>query len=384
MLLLLVVGVVLTVFVSRQQQHYKQKAAETNIIYPANMEFDPPGRYLDGSYNIASLTNPNVAGVVINFSWAAVEPQQGVFNFAPQDKEIADWVAVGKKVAFQVRFLFQGGHRSCTQATTQHDLPTWEVTRIQHFCDTDKGMIIPDYFDPTFQADAKAFVSVVAQHYANSPYKGSIVYVRVATGTGGEQNLLMYCPSKRPACDYPTDVKQLITYGYGNNASAIYAYDQNMLSYYKNAFSYTTVMYADNTPFPFGATIIRGVNLNTNPATGNQVGFDISKWAVANGMGIGYMGLGPKSSFDSFLDFDQIISYVKTNYPHSYVHFQMGGKMSSASDVQDSITNAMKQYARTIEWYAQDIDNPAYQPYLAQWQTYVNNTFGGGTTPSPH
>lgn len=347
-------------------------------MYPANIEFDPPGAYAYGAYNPASLTNPNVAGVVINFPWGAVEPQQGVFNFAPADKEIAAWVAARKKIMFQVRFLYQGGTPSvpnCGAANGPNDLPGWEVARIQHFCDSDKGMIIPDYFDPTFRADAKAYVQAIAQHYASSPYRSSLVYVRVATGTGGEQNLLMRCVEGSGNCDYQIDVSRLIAYGY--TPTALLNYDKDMLSFYKSAFNYTTVVYAISTPIPEG-----GPRLNINPATGNHVEVDIAKWAVANGMGLGQMGLGPEPSYPGVENLSLLIAYIRANYPHTYVHFQVFGRVFSVSDVQGDITNATTLDAKTIEWYGQDINNPAYQSLFQTWQQAVNSKFGRMAAPT--
>lgn len=366
LLALLVILLVLPFTVLLQQQH---TAGPTSSSYPANIEFDPPS-YPYGTYNQASLTNPDVAGVVVNLSWGAVEPQQGTFNFALADNEIATWVAQGKRAALQVRFLYQGGDPSvpnCGAATTPNDLPGWEIARIQHFCDSDKGMIIPDYFDPTFQADAKAYVSAIAQHYASSPFRSSIIYVRVATGTGGEANLLIPCATTSTTCDYRTDVKQLIAYGY--TPTAVLNYEENMLFYYKSVFNYTTVIYGMTIPL-----LLEG-KLNINPATRNQVEFDVAEWAVANRIGIGAEGLVPFSSYSDYMRLNTIIAYVKANYPNTYVQFQTVGRVAGVSAVQGDITNAKALYAKTIEWYGQDTDTPAYQPLFASWQQMVDSKF---------
>lgn len=355
-------------------QNQKTPGATATISgsYPANVEFDNPGTYPYGGYNPASLSNSNVGGVVINFSWGAVEPQQGVFNFAPADNEIAAWVHAGKKVVFQVRFLKQGGVASvpnCGAANQGDDLPVWEVNRIPHLCQSFRGMIIPNYFSPTFQADAKAFVSAVAQHYSNSPYRSSIVYVRVATGTGGEQNLLQGCRSPSCRSEYQADVQQLMSWGY--SPAALITYDENMLSFDKSVFNYTTVMYALGGPIP------QVGKLNINPETGNPVWMDVAEWAAANGMGVGQMGLNPSPSYASGGGLSTIISNILAKYPNTYIHFQTVDRVTSAADVQADITTATNLHARTIEWYEQDINNPSYQSLLQQWQQTVNSKFGG-------
>lgn len=354
-----------------------QQAAGTSL-YPANIEFDPPGAYAYGAFNPASLTNPNVAGVVINFPWGAVEPQQGVFNFAPADKEIAAWVAAGKKIAFQVRFLYQGGNPSvpnCGAANGPNDLPGWEVARIPHFCDSNTGMLLPDYFDSTFQADAKAFVQAIAQHYASSPYRSRIVYVRVATGTGGEQNLIGGCHDAACQSDYTAGVNQLVAYGY--TPTALITYDKAMLSFYKSAFNYTTVMYAFSNPIP------QKESLDVNPATGNPVWLDVAEWAAANGMAVGQMGLSPNPSYVSGGMLTTLIAYIRTHYPDTYVAFQTVSRVSGRFAVRGDITNATSLGAKTIEWYGQDINIASYQSLFQPWQQTVNSRFGKSVTPTP-
>jgi hypothetical protein len=338
--------------------------------YPANIEFDEPGTYAYGSYNTASISNPNVGGVVINFSWGAVEPQQGTLNFGPADHEIASWVAAGKKIVFQIRFLSQKGNNAstvsdCSTANGPDDLPPWEVARIPHLCDTTHNMIIPDYFNSTFQADAQAYVKAIAQHYANSPYRSSIIYVRIATGTGGEQNLLMGCRFETCHSSYVSYVQQLQSWGY--TPTALINYDQTMLSAYKAAFNYTTVIYAISQPIP---EIGR---LNINPATGNMVFVDVAQWAAANGIGLGQMGLNPNPSYPAGGGLDQLISNILAKYPNTYIQFQTVGPVTSAADVQGDIANATQLHGRSIEWYEQDINNLSYQPYFAQWQQTVNS-----------
>lgn len=346
--------------------------------YPANVEFDPPGVYAYGAYNPASLTNANVAGVVVNFPWGAVEPQQRVFNFAPADKEIAAWVAAGKKIMFQIRFLYQGGTPSvpnCGAANGPNDLPGWEVARIPHFCDSDRGMLIPDYFDSTFQADARAFVQAVAQHYVSSPYRSRIVYVRVATGTGGEQNLIGGCHDAACQSDYTADVDQLIAYGY--TPTALITYDKAMLSFYKSAFNYTTVMYAFSDPIP------QKESLDVNPATGNPVWLDVAEWAAANGMAVGQMGLSPNPSYASGGKLGTFFAYIQTHHPDTYVAFQTVSRVSGVFAVQGDITNATSLGARTIEWYGQDINIASYQSLFQPWQQAVDSRFGKSGIPTP-
>ena len=131
--------------------------------YAANIDFESMNSY--GTYNPAALANPSIGAVDINMNWVSVEPQQGVFNWKPADNEIAAWANQGKKFTIVARFINEG-QGNCNGFQL---LPAWEIVRIPHFCST-TGQIIPDYFDPTFKADLKAYAQAIAQHIAASPY----------------------------------------------------------------------------------------------------------------------------------------------------------------------------------------------------------------------
>src|SRR5437899_11904355 len=72
-----------------------RSASASGSIYPANIEYDHNTPY--GWYEQSNLTNPNIGAVDINMNWIDIERQQGVFNWAPADQEMADWSSHGKK-----------------------------------------------------------------------------------------------------------------------------------------------------------------------------------------------------------------------------------------------------------------------------------------------
>jgi hypothetical protein len=314
--------------------------------YPANIDLEPLGSY--GTYSQAALSNPNIGAVDVNMNWISVEPQQGVFNWAPVDNEIAAWAGKGKKFTLVVRYIKEG--TSGIDCTGPQYMPSWEAARIQYFCDRDLGTLIPDYFDATFQADLKAYVQAIAAHFAQYAYKNNLLYARIGLGEGGEGFPLMSRGS-----DYQIDKNQLIAWGYSPQNWA--AWQKMMLSYYKNAFSYTTILYPVN-------------GLDIDPTTGKPVQIEVADWAAAQGMGVGQQGLTPGENIPVF-------SYIRLHYPNNYIQFQTIAPVSGSSEVQGDIQTANQYGAQFIEWYSQDATNPAYQSFLQQWQQMVNRgTYG--------
>lgn len=311
----------------------------------ANVDYEGFTSY--GIYNPAALNNANIGAVDINMNWAQIEPQQGIFNFAPADREAAAWAAKGKSFNLIVRYINEGSPSTdCSRAQL---LPAWESSRIPHFCDADQGTLIPDYFNQTFKQDLKSYVNAIADHFAKSPDQNHLLYVRIGVGEGGEGFPYM------ANGDYAVDRQQLISYGYSPSAWAMW--QEEMMTYYQAAFSYATVIYPLN-------------GLDTDPRVGKSVQVEVAAWAASRGMGLGQQGLEPGS--DSF-----IFQSLRTQYPRMYIQYQtiaaIGG---GAPEVQQDIQAANKNGACFIEWYTQDAINPAYQAIFAQWQQMVDSNYG--------
>ena len=342
--------------------------------YPANIEYDPSGY---GAYNHAALTNPNIDAVDINLNWYVVEPQRGVFNFAPADQEIAAWAKQGKRVTLELRFQHET-NVPAADCTSDGWLPSWEAASIPTLCERRiaTGLIVPDFFSHVFQADWRAYVAAVASHYAKSPYKVDVAYVRVALGLGAESFPLLPCTNPVAqgcnAASYKAAVQRLQTWGY--TAAAWLRWQEGLLSYYQRGFAYTTVIYPINQMFFPTAN-----RLNIDPATGNPIDMSVAYWAAAHGMGIGQQGLAGIYTKD-YAKFNEIAAYVHRHYPTTYIQFQtvaavsnMGTSACSAACLFQKDVQAGEHYhARSIEWYTTDDTNPSFQPYLALWQQYVN------------
>ena len=179
-----------------------------------------------GTYNHAALVSPNIAAVDINMNWASVEPQQGVFNWQPADNEIAAWAKQGKKFTIVARFINEG-QGNCNGFQF---MPAWEIARVPHFCST-TGQVIPDYFDPTFKEDLKAYAQAIAQHIAASPYGNKLQYIRLGIGMGGEG-----FPLPNPTNANIADETQLQNYGYTPTAWA--AWQKELMTLLQECFPF--------------------------------------------------------------------------------------------------------------------------------------------------
>ena len=310
--------------------------------FSANIDFESMNSY--GTYNPAALANPSIGAVDINMNWVSVEPQQGVFNWKPADNEIAAWANQGKKFTIVARFINEG-QGNCNGFQL---MPAWEIVRIPHFCST-TGQIIPDYFDPTFKADLKAYAQAIAQHIAASPYGNKLLYIRLGVGMGGEG-----FPIPKPTNPNIADEAQLQNYGYTPTAWA--AWQRELMTYYKSVFPFTTVIYPVN-------------GQDIDPVTGQDVSVENANWAAANGFGVGQQGLQPGTN-------SQLFHSLRSRYPNIYIQYQTFSAEHSYEEVQAVIQAGERNGAQSIEWYSRNAVNPDYLSLFEQWQQTVNNKFG--------
>lgn len=344
MLLVLAVGGLLNLGVS-------STSAANTVRYPANVEYN--GRDMKyGQYQTASLTNPNITGVDVIMNWNDVEPEQGVFNWGPADKEIADWSNQGKKFVVVVRYTHKLNLTTCDRY--KQWMPVWEQNRIPTLCST--GEIVPDYYDATFQSDLTAYVRAIAEHIAASPYASHFAYIRIGLGFAGEGYPCLGCDSK--AWDTLTD------WGYTPHSWALW--QEQMLTKYRQAIR----------PY-LSVPIIYAMGNNTNdPVTNQPIAQEVAYWAAPKGYGVGSEGLHSRLSGTAI----NVMKYVHANYPGDYIQFQTVTYVNGTSDLDGDIAIAHSVGAKTIEWYGKDTVQSAYQSYFKEWQQTINDQYG---TPTP-
>ncbi|GAC1569493.1 MAG: hypothetical protein NVS3B18_00460 [Candidatus Dormibacteria bacterium] len=316
--------------------------------FPANFEHDQTGY---GVYETRNLSNPAIGGVGVNMNWADVEPQQGVFNWKPADDEISAWVVAGKTFDLLVRYASDFSGKPCS-ATLQY-LPAWAAARVPTLCSS-AGNLLPNYFDPTFQADLESYVSAVAQHIAASDHAGRLAYIRVGVGVAGEGYPCIACS--------PGDLENLTAWGY--SAAAWATWQEQMLTVFQRIFSGAS---AAPLIYPLGDNTV-------DPATGQPVSQEVGYWAAAHGMGVGQQGLKAAPAYARG-EAVQIAQYVHARYPAVYIEFQTNQQITQTSpdpaEVAGDIAIANSAYASSIEWYGPDTIVSAYQPFFREWQQAV-------------
>jgi hypothetical protein len=327
------------------------KTVGASSSFPANIDYEGLTGY--GNYNPAALANPNIGAVDVSMNWSQVEPEQGVFNWGPADSAMAAWSARGKKFTLIIRYVTEDQYQNGCNNSKQF-LPTWEIARIPTFCDSDQGIVIPDYFNATFQADLKAYVQAIATHVAAGPYKNNLLYVRAGVGMGGEG-----FPYFQKGDYLTVDEPQLERYGYTPTAWA--AWQKEMMSAYQQAFSYTTVIYPVD-------------SLATDPATGKQVQVENAWWAAAQGMGIGAEGLIPTTNAPLF-------QQIRAQYPKIYIQFSTLWSVGNTAGIFGDMQAAKLNGGQFIEWYSPDAVSAANQSIFAQWQQYAQSVAAGALAP---
>jgi len=148
----------------------------------------------------AILINPLIAGVSINWNWAAVEQSVGMYNWSYFDTEIARAAHAGKKSLLRIsaggqnspQWVFDAGVQTFSFINTISYQPTYGQT-----------VTIPVFWDPIFLDKKKRFIAAKGQHFANN---ANIVLVSISCANATTDDWQM--PSTK------TDVQNWRAIGY--------------------------------------------------------------------------------------------------------------------------------------------------------------------------
>jgi hypothetical protein len=325
----------------------------------ANIDYADEGY---GRYDPSALTDPWIQGVVISMSWRWAETRRGVYDWAPLDKEATAWADAGKHVVLAVDFSNSTGGE-CSAGSGQ-SLPTWEIARIPTYCDSDMDVLIPDWFNPTFQSDAKAFVAALAQHVQAQPYYDAISYVRISVGMGSTAFAVM--PDGGGGAlghaqeDYGADMAWMERH-WGYTPQKWEAFQETMLA-----------AYSDDFPAPV-SVIYPVAKQDINPATGNPVDVDVAEWGAPRHIGIGSEGMLPGGfgGGQGYADLNTIIAWMHQHYPGNYIQVQSANPPMDASQVAQSVSTAERYGIDSIEWYQQEAVNGTFKPAMDGYQTWA-------------
>ncbi len=353
-----------------------------------------------GQYNLGALANPDAGILVVQLDWSDIEPAAGKFDFTKADREVQSAISHGKRVALLLRFQaglsLSGTSNSCGWNYGHAQLlPRWvgeALGATDSFCSHGTALTIPKYWGAPFLALWRSCVDAVAAHFA--PYAADIAYVRAPVGLGDEAKAITG-PNSTPT---KKDLNQLLSWGY--NPQLWEAWQEDMLSYYRKAFSYSPwVLYTINhqdindkctDPVPVIPTFLpRAIS-----CSGRSVEVDVGEWAVDNGFGLAQNSLdsswiwrNPNKDDPPAGNVNTIFAYAMRHTPHPLIELQTFEAQSywCKLDVPSGIppchpnsqaflnTEQDISYARshgvdTIEWYEDDLANPKLEPVIDLWR----------------
>ncbi|HLL78316.1 MAG TPA: LamG-like jellyroll fold domain-containing protein [Ktedonobacteraceae bacterium] len=134
-----------------------------------------------GQAKSKNAANSNISGANLEWSWADIEPTEGVYNWTKVDRDINVWTSRGKQV--MLRFA-TGGQISWSGSVDGSYTPPWVfdtygVPRVTEI----NGTVFPVYWNPAYLQKLTDFVNAVAARYDANPY---VAAVQIGIGQGGE------------------------------------------------------------------------------------------------------------------------------------------------------------------------------------------------------
>jgi hypothetical protein len=132
-----------------------------------------------GNNSGADATNPNLAGVVLVYYWSQIEPTRGSFDWSVIQRDMAPWVAAGKKVIIRIS---TSGSPSWDPPYSGAGTPPWvygDGTRSI----VDNGETLPVYWDAAYLSDYQSFVHSFGLEFDSNP---NVAFIEAGIGMGGE------------------------------------------------------------------------------------------------------------------------------------------------------------------------------------------------------
>ena len=133
-----------------------------------------------GAASQTVLDNPDVTGITVRQSWAALEPNECEFDFCYLDSEIERAAVAGKKVLLRI--------------STQAGKPPWVTQAIKDAGGTfvtfqdQNDLTIPVFWDPTYLEKKEAMIRALGAQYAGNPTV-TVVSVSFANATSEDWNV---------------------------------------------------------------------------------------------------------------------------------------------------------------------------------------------------
>lgn len=134
-----------------------------------------------GQANKKNAANPYISGANLEWSWADIEPGEGVYDWSKVDRDINVWTSRGKQVI--LRFA-TGGQISWSGSVDGSYTPPWvfDTYGVPRVTETN-GTVFPVYWNPVYLQKLTDFVNAAAARYDTNP---SVAAVEIGIGQGGE------------------------------------------------------------------------------------------------------------------------------------------------------------------------------------------------------
>lgn len=302
------------------------------------------GIYAFSGSNSAQLaTDPDVAGRSLVYYWAQLEPKQGTYRWDLIDKDMAPWVAAGKKVILRVSVA--GWASWDKAANSAHGTPAWVFAQGVKSVTEKDGAVLPQYWNPAFQSDLAGFLKAFGTRYDGNAH---VELIDAAVGIGGE--------TKPDSEKNPNMLALWKTVGYSD--PLWWSTVQQTLTAYTQAFHKTPVAVMPDKTF-----------------LGGTPGYNESKtlaYAVSKGLWLQDNGLIPNRTLPAPWGQTPIVSE------------QRGPTSQTGDTLTADLNAALNDHATMILVFTSDLANPAYRAVIHQVATKAHTTEGApsstGTT----
>lgn len=323
--------------------------AKTTVAVTINGVYATQGVRQNSSINSRVLTNRYVDGIVLQYSWAVIEPRDAVFNWKPVDSQIAQAEASGKKIALSVTAGYQSPSWLYAEGAEGFqfvwDKPSWGPPP----CSV---QTIPVPWDPIFLARWTAFVQAFGARYGSNPAVSNVKVTGLNSKTSEiSLPLSVNAPINGGQCTSFNDVADWQAVGY--TRTKVEAAWQQIANSYQASFpdkQFTAELVPGFPPIDDDGNIIPRATADY------QVSADIISNGIAD---YGLQFVGQNNGLSATWIWPTLVSVsgqIDTGY-------QMVGVMGN--NLQAAVTLAVQSNAKFLEIYTTDILNPKLQSVLA-------------------
>jgi len=302
----------------------------------------------NGAINRQVLANPYVDGIALHYSWATIEPQDGVFNWKLVDNQIAQAKAAGKKVSLSVMAGYQSPAWLYAAGAERFEF-VWDMAWGPPLCSV---QTIPVPWDSIFLGRWVAFVQALGNRYGSNP---TVSHVKINGINSKTEEIFLplsvNAPINSGQCTSFNDVADWQAVGY--TLTKVEAAWEQIADTYHNSFPQK----------PFAAQLVPGgfppINSNGKVIRGAIADYQVSADIISNGIAdYGLQFIGQNNGLTAVWIWQELAS-VSTQIDTGY---QMVGVMGS--NLGPAVTLAVQSNAKFIEIYGTDILNPKLRSVL--------------------